>query len=91
MTMTPYAAAKFVNAALKEAGLTKVVPPQMMYNYTTARVNAGKAPLIAFTLEGGVDEAALQTWTAKYVAKQVAATLPADEEDTPIEGLAVEA
>jgi hypothetical protein len=71
--MTPYAAAKLVNAALEEAGLSKRIPPQMMYNYTKARVNAGKAPFIAFDEKKGVDPKSLEEWTKKYVAKQVAA------------------
>jgi hypothetical protein len=71
---TPYAAAKFVNAQLKEAGLSKAIPPQMMYNYTTARVRAGKAPFVTWDEENGVDREALATWTDKYVAKKLAAT-----------------
>lgn len=68
--MTPYAAAKFVNAELEKAGLTKRIPPQMMYNYTTARVNAGKNPLIAYDPKKGVDENDLARWTKAYIAKQ---------------------
>jgi hypothetical protein len=75
--VTPYAAAKVVNEALKEAGVTKVIPPQMMYNYTSARVAAGKNPFIAYTPETGVDTKSLAEWTAKYVAKQVALTTTA--------------
>lgn len=71
--MSPYAAAKFVNTQLEEAGLEKRIPPQMMYNYTTARVNAGKKPLIEFSLEKGVDQKSLEAWTKKYIAKQTAA------------------
>jgi hypothetical protein len=67
--LTPYAAAKLANAEITAAGL-KAIPPQMMYNYTTARLNAGKAPLIAFTPEDGVDREALATWTAAYIAKK---------------------
>jgi hypothetical protein len=72
--ITPFAAHKLVNSALEEAGLSKRIPPQMMYNYTTARVNAGKAPFIAFTAEDGVDLESLEAWIVKYVAKQVAAS-----------------
>jgi len=78
--VTPYAAAKIVNAALKEAGLTKVVPPQMMYNYTTARLNAGKKPLIAYSLETGVDTVALEGWIESYIAKHTPATEDVDAE-----------
>jgi hypothetical protein len=74
---TPYAAAKFVNAKLEEAGLTKRIPPQMMYNYTKARIAAGKAPFIAFDEKKGVDQADLEKWTEAYVAKQLANVTPA--------------
>jgi 2-keto-3-deoxy-6-phosphogluconate aldolase len=70
--ITPYAAAKFVNAHLEEAGVSKPIPPQMMYNYTKARVTAGRKPAIAFTETGGVDPASLAEWTKAYVAKRVA-------------------
>ena len=70
--LTPYEAAKLVNAALKEAGVAKPIPPQMMYNYTSLRVRAGRKPAIAWTEKGGVDPEALATWTAKYVAMRVA-------------------
>lgn len=71
-SLTPYAAAKVVNAALKEAGLEKVIPPQMMYNYTKARLNKGKAPFIKYDEKKGVDPVDLKRWTEAYVAKQVA-------------------
>lgn len=87
MTTTPYAAHKLVNVALQEAGLTKRIPPQMMYNYTAARVNAGKAPFIAYTPEGGVDVADLERWTQAYIAKQAVKAEADVEADTPIEGL----
>lgn len=68
-TLTPYAAAKVANVAIEEAGL-KAIPPQMMYNYTTAKVNAGKKPLIKFSLEDGVDRDDLQRWVTNYIAKK---------------------
>jgi hypothetical protein len=67
--LTPYGAAKVANQALKEAGIERVLPPQMFYNYTTARVRAGKNPLIAYTEKGGVDRKALNEWVTKYIAK----------------------
>ena len=67
--LTPYAAAKIVNAALEAADI-KRIPPQMMYNYTTAKVNAGKKPLIKFTLEEGVDREDLERWVKSYIAKK---------------------
>jgi hypothetical protein len=70
---TPYAAAKVVNASLLEAlPSAKPIPPQMMYNYTVARVNAGKAPFIKWDEVNGVDREDLERWTAQYVAKRVA-------------------
>lgn len=71
-SVTPYAAAKLVNAALEAAHLSKKIPPQMMYNYTTARVNKGKAPFIAVDEKGLVLVSSLNEWIEKYVAKQVA-------------------
>lgn len=67
--VTPWQAAKIVNARLTEEGF-KVVPPQMLYNYTTARLNAGKVPFIAYTRESGIDLESLQVWLDKYVAKK---------------------
>ena len=69
--MTPYEAAKIVNAELKKRGI-KMIPPQMMYNYTTAKLNAGKRPLIKFDLENGVDADDLQRWLKNYISKKLA-------------------
>lgn len=68
--MTPYAASKIVNTALKEAGVEKTLPPQMFYNYTSARVRAGKAPFIEVNKEGEITEEGLKKWMVKYLAKQ---------------------
>jgi hypothetical protein len=67
--VTPYAAAKFVNAKLAEAGIEKVLPPQMFYNYTTARIRAGKAPLIPCDADGRITPDGLAAWYTKYSAK----------------------
>lgn len=72
--MTPYGAAKYVNAELTAAGVDKQIPPQMMYNYTKARINAGKAPFIKFDEKSGVDVEDLKRWTSVYIAKKVALT-----------------
>ena len=81
--MTPYKAARFVNAALTKAGLEKQLPPQMFYNYTTGRINKGKAPLIEVEAvettnargeritQHQIKAEALNTWLAGYLAKQV--------------------
>jgi hypothetical protein len=75
--LTPYGAHKIVNAALAEADVrdpkrpqnVKVIPPQMMYNYTTGRVNAGKEPFVKFDLTTGVDrEDLVERFIPKYIA-----------------------
>lgn len=72
-SVTPYAAAKIVNAALAEAGLTKAIPPQMMYNYTTGRLNKGKVPYIPVDADGKITVADLQVWLTAYLGKQAPA------------------
>lgn len=72
--LTPYSAAKFVNESLKKEGIDKVIPPQMMYNYTKARVNAGKTPFIKFDEKTGVDVKDLERWTKEYIAKKKVVT-----------------
>ena len=78
-TITPYAAHLLVNAALREAGVAKVIPPQMMYNYTTGRLNKNKLPLIA-CVDGRITTDGLATWLAKYLVKQGAQLTVADPE-----------
>lgn len=68
-SMTAYAASKIVNAALAENGIEKVLPAQMFYNYTSARIRAGKAPLIACDEAGRITNEGLATWMTKYFAK----------------------
>lgn len=73
--MTPYGAAKIVNAVLETYGL-KSIPPQMIYNYV------GKG-YIASTLVDGkkkVSMADLQAWTIKYLAKKGIALEVQEEE-----------
>ena len=102
--MTPYKAARFVNAALTKAGLEKQLPPQMMYNYTTGRINKGKAPLIEVEAvettntrgeritQHQIKAEALNTWLEGYLAKQVAtAATKAAEEAEATEETEVEA
>lgn len=81
--LTPYAASKFVNQVLTEAGLPSI-PPQMMYNYTTARLNKGKAPLIKCDMSGAITQESLLEWLTKYLEKKGVATIatkPEVEED----------
>jgi hypothetical protein len=80
-SVTPYAAAKVVNAVLAAAGVDKTIPPQMMYNYTTARLRAGKAPLIACDADGRITREGLEAWLVKYLPKQ-GVTTTTDEEAT---------
>lgn len=80
---TPYGAAKFVNQVLSEAGLPNI-PPQMMYNYTTGRLNKKKAPLIKCDANGTIALEDLLEWLAKYLEKKgvaTTATKPEVEED----------
>jgi hypothetical protein len=72
-SMTPYAAAKTVNARLAAAGVAKTIPAQMMYNYTTAKVRAGKKPIIPVDADGRITAEALEGWLTKYLAKQTVA------------------
>jgi hypothetical protein len=85
---TPYKAAKIVNAALEAAEVDKQIPPQMMYNYTTARVNKGKTPLIeCVTINGQtlITEAGLTKWLEAYMIKQ-GVVVEAVEDNDEIEG-----
>jgi metal-dependent amidase/aminoacylase/carboxypeptidase family protein len=86
-TLSAYEVAKLANLALTEAGVERQIPPQMVYNYTSGRINKGKAPLIpTVEVEGKVrvTEEAARTWVTQYVAKQVAkATTATDEVEEP--------
>lgn len=60
-TITAYEASKRVNATLKEAGVQKVLPPQMFYNYA-------KKGYIQ-TIEKKIVVSSLSEWLAKYLEK----------------------
>jgi|SRR5262245_8578240 len=63
--MTPYAAHNIVNARLRDEGLDKVIPPQMMYQYA-------KKGYVDTVLVGGkkrITSEDLQKWLDGYVAK----------------------
>jgi len=78
---TPYSAAKYVNEELKKVDENfKPIPPQMMYNYTIARVRGGKEPFIKWDEKKGVDIESLKEWTTKYVAKRIEKANPKVEE-----------
>jgi hypothetical protein len=76
MNYTPYEAHKLVNKALKEADIDKVIPPQMMYNYTTAKLNKGLKPMIpSFQVEENnkvktyITEEDFNVWLERYIKK----------------------
>lgn len=71
--MTPYKAAKLVNLALKENGIDKEIPPQMMYNYTSKG-------FIKKNADGTVNEESFAKWLQKYLEKQgVKVVTPAED------------
>lgn len=69
--MSAYKAAKVVNEMLSNDGFDKVLPAQMFYNYTTARINHGKAPLIEVNEDGKITQETLLAWYEKYTEKLV--------------------
>jgi hypothetical protein len=77
--MTPYAAAKVVNAALAEADLEKVIPPQMMYTY------AKKNYVDSIEVDGKkrITKAGLDKWLVGYINKLSGNTV--EETDTNID------
>lgn len=72
--VTPYKAAALVNGWLASGGFDKELPPQMFYNYTVAKVRAGKKCVGGMVLTEGnkITLESLQAWYAKYEAKLVA-------------------
>jgi len=70
-TLTPYECAKLANQRFSEEGLNPI-PPQMMYNYTTAKVRAGKNPVggLVVTPEGKVTRESFTKWLESYVTKK---------------------
>jgi hypothetical protein len=60
---TPFQAHKFVNAAFREAGINKQIPPQMLYNYAAK----GKFE-IGYSEDGRkvVDRDSFANWFATY-------------------------
>lgn len=65
---TAYRASQIVNIALENAKIDKVLPPQMFYNYTSGRINKGKAPLIE-CVDGKITEDGLGRWLTRYLEK----------------------
>lgn len=69
-SMTPYAAAKVVNAVFESQGLEKRIPVQMMYNYTKGRLNQNKKSFIEVDDKGLITPEGLKAWMVKYFTKQ---------------------
>jgi hypothetical protein len=79
VSFSPFEAAKIVNAALKEQGLDKQLPPQMFYNYTKTATSTKKdgtksvrKPLIPTIEVDGrrrITQDVLTAWLQKYVTK----------------------
>lgn len=67
---TCYGASTFVNELLKAKGFSKTIRPQMLYNYTTARVNKGEKPFIPIT-DGLIKKEDLEAWLDKYIARNL--------------------
>jgi hypothetical protein len=78
-SMTPYKAAKIVNAALVTEGIEKVIPPQMMYTY------ANKGYVKSVTVDGKkrITKDGLDEWLVGYINKLTGKTI--EETDTNID------
>lgn len=61
--MTPYQGAKLINEWIKDLGVERILPPQMIYTYT-------KKNMIKNT-NGKVSEKDLREWFEKYSAKNL--------------------
>jgi hypothetical protein len=79
-TLTGYRAAQLANEALASVGLDKTLPPQMFYNYTSARINKGKKPLIACDENGHITQDGFSEWLQAYVLKAVEKSQTVSEE-----------
>lgn len=68
--VTAYKAAGLVNGWLQTAGIDKVLPPQMFYNYTIAKVRQGKKAVGGLVLvDNKITISSLEAWFTKYAAK----------------------
>lgn len=71
--LTGYAASKIINEVLVAANLPQI-PPQMVYNYTSARIRAGKSPFIECDADGHPTPEGVNKWLAKYISKKQGVT-----------------
>lgn len=70
--ITPVQASKIVNKIFEDAGVSRSIPPQMMYNYGPARVSKGKTPIIQSVRVDGkwmMEEDSFNEWLVKYMKK----------------------
>jgi hypothetical protein len=76
-TMTPYAAAKIVNAKLAELKIDKELPPQMLYNYTS------KDYIDNIVVEGKkrITNEGLNKWLVGYVKKHFKIDIAASNDE----------
>ena len=65
-----YAAAKYINEVLTNNSL-KNVPPQMIYNYTSARIRVNQKPFIRVNEDGKLEKKDVDEWLSKYIAKKL--------------------
>lgn len=74
--VTCYEFHKIVNARLESEGILnqkgaiKRIPPQMIYNYTIARVREGKVPFIPIQSNGLIKLEDGLVWLEKYISKK---------------------
>lgn len=80
-TMTPYAAAKIVNAAIAKEGISKEIPPQMIYNYV------GKGYIRSELVDGKkrVTDEGLNEWLLGYINKLLGKSVTIEETDSNID------
>jgi hypothetical protein len=64
-TVTPYGAAKIVNAQLAELNINKKLPPQMMYTYASK----GYIPSTKIDNKIQIDKDELAKWFVEYVQR----------------------
>lgn len=76
--VSPYKAHQLINDRLVKEGIIdpktskqKVIPPQMMYNYTMGRIRKNQVPLIPVTSKGRILIVDLNKWMDKYIKNLV--------------------
>lgn len=72
--LSSYQCAKLVNSWLSEEGLDKVIPSQMIYNYTSGQLKKGKTPMIVCHKDPETNKVTvtledLKVWYTKYSNK----------------------